>query len=574
MIIRMAVLLLSFGFYASGCLAQKSIPERLNQILETLDPEAGFKFYHDISEEDLKSFPDSILFDYHFLGGWLHHEIDWHKDHHKAIYHLLEAKRLCDTSLGTHSGTYMEVMHGLGDEYIELGNYEEALAIFQEGIVKSTYMRSSASQDFGNLIIGVQECYEHMGWYNEVPRHLMDAWSFWNKDAKPLETYTYYPLWCLHQFYRRYAMYDKAIQVSDEIIKFITEKEDSNYPLLAEELYIRGNTLADMGKLDEAIKTYRQGLSILKSNKLETDETYSAIACNMLKPLIFVGNDVEFEKILNEIKVYSSKINDVHPYFASLFGSAKFYFENGNVNKALAINERATQLSINDDDIVLLDDQRKAFLCAKQLIDDFNITLEKFNSLPEYSYDWFEAGIKLSNAYFLKKDVLSDIDILNKLYEGIRIAPSIGKDYQYSVLNSLFTLNYSNADYYAALKYAHEIKDFVNNHPDAREYDYLGAYSNIVCAKIKCNSIDDIDSDLDKIQKYTNLIFGENSTQYASYLNNRGRAYQLQGKLDDAKEFYLKAIALNTKIKGSPDSGTVQYLLETNEQIANAELDL
>ena len=54
-------------------------------------------------------------------------------------------------------------------------------------------MRVAASHDFGNLIMGVQECYERMGWYNEVPAHLMDAWSFWNKEEKPVVTYTYYP---------------------------------------------------------------------------------------------------------------------------------------------------------------------------------------------------------------------------------------------------------------------------------------------------------------------------------------------------------------------------------------------
>ena len=66
----------------------------------------------------------------------------------------------------------------------------------------------------------------------------MDAWSFWNKEEKPVVTYTYYPLWCLHQFYRRYEMYDNAIRVSDEIVKFITEKEGPNYPILAEEVIL------------------------------------------------------------------------------------------------------------------------------------------------------------------------------------------------------------------------------------------------------------------------------------------------------------------------------------------------
>lgn len=104
---RMAVFLLSFGFCASYGMAQSSLSERLNYVIETQDIENGIKLYNEISEADLKHLTDSILFDYHYLGGYINSEIP---NHEKAIVHLLEAKRLCDTSLGTHSGAYMEIM--------------------------------------------------------------------------------------------------------------------------------------------------------------------------------------------------------------------------------------------------------------------------------------------------------------------------------------------------------------------------------------------------------------------------------------------------------------------------------
>ena len=232
-IYRMAVILLSFGFCAFGGNAQSSIPERLNHVLETQDMEMGMKLYNEITEADLRQLPDSVLFDYHYLGGYLNSEIP---NHEKAIYHLTEAKHLCDTSLGTHSGVYMEIMRGLGDEYIDLGKYEDALAIFQEGITKSMYMRNVASHDFGNLIMGVQDCYELLGWFNEIPNHLSDAWSFWYKDEAPLVTYTYFRLWRLEQFYKRYGMYDNAISVSQLIEDFIKSNGGNTHPALAEAL--------------------------------------------------------------------------------------------------------------------------------------------------------------------------------------------------------------------------------------------------------------------------------------------------------------------------------------------------
>ena len=51
---RMAVFLLSFGFCASYGMAQSSLSERLNYVIETQDIENGIKLYNEISEADLK----------------------------------------------------------------------------------------------------------------------------------------------------------------------------------------------------------------------------------------------------------------------------------------------------------------------------------------------------------------------------------------------------------------------------------------------------------------------------------------------------------------------------------------
>ena len=224
-ITRVAVLLPSV-FYAFSGVAQTSLSERLNYVLESQDMEMGLKLHQEITTAEITQLADSSLFNYHYLGAYINSELmsDDEKNYEKALSHFLEAKRLCETSIGVHSGDYMEIMRGLGDTYIELGQCEEAVNIYQEGIVKSMYMREAASHDFGNLIIGLQECYELLGWFDEVPSHLKDAWIFWKKDFEPFETNNYYPLWCLMQFYRRYSMNDKALAVSNRIIEFISEQ--------------------------------------------------------------------------------------------------------------------------------------------------------------------------------------------------------------------------------------------------------------------------------------------------------------------------------------------------------------
>ena len=69
-------------------------------------------------------------------------------------------------------------------------------------------------------------------------------------------------------------------------------------------------------------------------------------------------------------------------------------------------------------------------------------------------------------------------------------------------------------------------------------------------------------------------LFGEQSENYSKHLHNQGRAYQLQGRLNEAKQIYLRAIALQIKNDRVPINRTVQYLLEVEKQITDEELDL
>lgn len=570
---RMAVFLLSFGFCASYGMAQSSLSERLNYVIETQDIENGIKLYNEISEADLKHLTDSILFDYHYLGGYINSEIP---NHEKAIVHLLEAKKLCDTSLGTHSGAYMEIMRGLGDEYIELGKYEDALAIYQEGIVKSTYMRVAASHDFGNLIMGVQECYERMGWYNEVPAHLMEAWSFWNKEEKPLVTYTYYPLWCLHQFYRRYELYDNAIRVSDEIVKFITEKEGYNYPILAEELYFRGNTLLDMGRIDEAIETYRKGLLVLENNKLEYDSEYSydLILGNLVIALIKAERWDDSDTTLNKIKRYGETSGNDDIYNSALTAVAFVLCNNGHYDRALKVNSELLKRSLSEERKQTANGQQEEIIYSQEVIRAIP-ELEKLLETTAYaSNEWFEAAFKLTSAYFRKKDSEKAMVLLDSMYQAIPANSEAKDEYLVAILGTLFNVCFDNSNYDLALKYALEKWFYISTIPNIPERYKFDSMNNVVVAKLKSNRLDGIYGDMDQTALLCRNVFGQESEAYAIQLHNRGRALQLEHKFDDAKRYYLDAIALRSKIKGAPMAKTVQYLIETNNQITDAELDL
>lgn len=572
MVQRLAVLMPSLCC-ALSVFSQTSIADRLNYVLEMQDMDMGIKLYNEITEADLAQLPDSTLFDYHYLGGYINSEIP---DHAKAIAHLLEAKRLCDSSLGTHSGVYMEIMRGLGDEYIELGKFEEALGVFQEGIVKSSYMRVAASHNFGNLILGVQECYERMGWYNEIPAHLMDAWSFWNKDERPLVTYTYYPLWCLHQFYRRYGMYDDAIKVSDEIIKFITDNVSSNYPILAEELYFRGNTLSDMGNSDEAIDAYRKGVSILESNKLEynNDYSYNSILGNLLVALIKSQRWDESDIVLDKIKKYSGYANDEGIYNSALIAVVYLLCNESQYDRALKFNSELLGRTLSDKERETAKVQQEEILYSIKVIN----AIPELESLLENksiaSNEWFDTAFKLTSGYFRKKDSNKYMVLLNSMYQALPQNNSAKEEYGISIVGTLFNVCLEQGDYDLALKYALEKNDYISTIPDVPERFRFDCINNIIVAKLKSTKLEGIYDDWEIAEVLCRNVFGEDSEAYAIQLHNKGRALQLEHKYDEAKQLYLAAIALHTKVKGEPMPNTVKYLMETNQEIIDAELDL
>ncbi len=561
-ITRVAVLLPSV-FCAFMAVAQTSLPDRLTHVLETQDMEMGIKLYNGITEVDLEQLPDSVLFDYHYLGGYINSELP---NHEKAIAHLLEAKRLCDTSLGVHNTSYQEIMHGLGDEYIELGQPEEALAIYQEGIVKTMYIRNSNTHGFGNLIMGVQDCYELLGQFNEIPIHLKDAWIYWPKDETPLVTHTYFPLWRLEQFYKRYGMYENALSINRQIENFIKSKGGESHPELAEVLYMKGNILMEMNRPDEGIKAFHKAIEILSDNVLDNSELFGLVAGNLVMALISSERFEESDNVLNRIKNYSIS-NNTPTYKNALFSAANRAADMRNFAKALAYNSILLDSNITDEERTVIENQRSSIRYNQEVLEGLT-TLERiFSSLQIGQDDWFETGHKLSSAYYLVKYYEKNQSVLTEMYQAINLNKSIGTDYYLWVLNNLYGLSLDTEEFQAALVFATEKWEYLSRLSDVPDIYRYNALNDLVVAKIRSNTLEGIDSDLEKIESFCRVQYGEMSSEYATYFHNRGRAYQLQNKLDEAKETLLQSITLQNKLKGKPLERTVKYYMEVEQQM-------
>lgn len=567
-LIRVAVLLPSV-FCAFSGVAQTSLSERLNYVLEAQDMNLGLKLYQEITDSEIKQLADSSLFNYHYLGAYINSEFlpDNEKNYEKALSHFLEAKRLCETSIGVHSGDYMEIMRGLGDMYIELGQCEEAVNIYQEGIIKSMFMREAAAHDFGNLIIGLQECYEQLGWLGEIPSHLQDAWIFWKKDFVPFETYNYYPLWSLMQFYRRYGYKDHALIVSEQIIKFISEHAGAKHPELAEALYMKGNILVEMNKTDEGIKAFQDGLFILQDNGMSNSELFGMLSGNLLMALISAERYEESVHLLKDIQQYSVNSQSPDAYKNALFSAANRAANMGNYAKAIEYNTTLLNLHLSKEERDVIENQKSTISYNQEVIESLPVLENTFSSLKIGQDDWFETGHKLSSAYYLVKDLDKNGIVLTAMYKAIDLNKSIGADYYLWVISNLYGLSSEEEKHQDALKYALEKIDYLATIKDVPDNYRYNALNDLIVAKMKSNTLNGIDSDLENIEKFYRNQYGEISSEYAFYLHNRERAYQLQNKLDAAKETFLQSIILLNKVEGKPFERTVKYYMEVEQQL-------
>lgn len=567
--IKWMAVILSSVFCAFLVNAQTSLTERLKHIYEFQDMDMGLRLYKEINEGDIRQLSDSSLFIYHYLGAYINSELlpDNEKNPEKALSHFLEAKRLCETSIGVHSGDYMEVMRGLGDTYIELGQCEEAANIYQEGIVKSMYMRDVVPHDFGNLIIGLQECYEQLGWFGEIPSHLQDAWIFWKKDFEPFETYNYYPLWALEQFYRRYGMYDQALQISDEIINFISEQAGAEHPEIAEELYFRGHILSDCGKGEDAIKTYKKALRIFEILELESNETYRAILGNLLITLASLDRNEECGNVLRKIKEYGNKLGDNDIYNNALYVLSKEFQSKGLYDNALILNTELLSKELSKNARELAEDQKRQLLYSKKVVNDIFENERLFKDSKIGSNGWFEIAFNLASAYFRKNESRKYLDILNMMYQEIPNNSTAKEKYYLAILGGLCNSYLDNEDSDQALKYATEKFEYESSIQDFPERYKFNTYNNIIVSKLKSKHLNDIDKDLEKIGVFYQKDYGEFSSEYATFLHNRGRAFQLQGKLEEAKSTLLKSITIQNKVEGKPLDRTVKYYIEVEQQL-------
>lgn len=554
------------GLCYINCQAKKSIAEQLDFAIyeDFAKSQSSAQLYNCITQDDIDNMPDSVLLKYHYLGGLLNGDI---QNFPKAIEHFSKAKRLCETKLGIHTIIYMEIMCGLGDEYSAMGENAKALEIFQEAIVKSMAIRDYARIPFCNLLIGLAECCETLGRFNEIPNHLMDAWFYWDKNEKPLATITYFPLWHLEQFYKRYSMYDEAIAVNDKILDFIISTGGDNHPELCNALYMRGCIFFDAEKRKEAIAAYERAISVANENGNSDFDILGHIYGNLIGSLAFEKEIQRCKEQLQTLQSYCIATNNSKYYANTVYHCALILEGLYCYDDALAFIELIPSDVLSTDERSQIKDMQNTYSQKIQLLSDFENLVKDQALLSVGTSDWYDVSYDIASAYMTNGNFQQCFKMLETIYQAYKSDPSNLDASPLYLMDGLLLVSERMENNVSFLKYALEKSDYLKTIKDAHQHYVIDNLNEIVVGQLRCQQLQGIDERLEQLEIFYRTQYGEVSNEYAVYLHNRGRAYQLQKKLDEAKEILLKSISTQNKVNGRPMERTVKYYFEVEQEL-------
>lgn len=243
-------------FCALNLFAQRDIPQRIYDVLISKDTKAAQKLIQQITENDIVQMADSTLFDYYYLVGWNAQE---NKQYDKTIDYLVKAKELCETKLGIDNCVfaYFDILQGLGETCETIGNDDEALLWYEEGVVKGFPYLDTTTEPLKSSLKNIRDnaanIYEKKG-YEDMAKYF--------KSDKPID-YIGSLDYAYDLFSQALDLYienngNEAIKLLDEA-KVIFQKYGADgkdmIPVLYREYLVCYASIGDTKQIDRLLKT-------------------------------------------------------------------------------------------------------------------------------------------------------------------------------------------------------------------------------------------------------------------------------------------------------------------------------
>ena len=312
------IVFLLLGWYGVLCYAQDKSSEKvhyaLNQLLHDGDYLAAEQTISTITEDEARTMPDSVKFDYHYTLAAI---ADFNGNKEDKIYHLRCCKSLCEYSQGIHSPVYVEIVWALGQELEAKGDTVSAFSIYQAALIQSIGLYSLKDSD--------------VEWqYNDMESKVK-AWYKNNSLRKRMITNS-------HSSRKRQDK-DNGNQVNDKEFYLYYQNKSS---LIAQMSH--ADSLAAQHDYHEAFQAYSELYNTIENNVIAkaTVGELAAINCinfgdfNTAEKILLDNIRLLSEKNNQQAKTYRRSLSLLSNVYSALYnytkakayaGEAKFWFE-------------------------------------------------------------------------------------------------------------------------------------------------------------------------------------------------------------------------------------------------------
>lgn len=521
-------------FCALNLFAQRNIPQRINDVLVSKNVKEFPKLIQQITEDDIAQMADSTLFYYYYLVGWNAYELN---EHEKTIDYLVKAKELCEIKLGIDNFvfTFFNILHALGNVCETVGNDDEALLWYEEGVVKGFPYLNTTTEPLKSSLDAIRDnaadIYEKKG-------HT-DMAEYFRSD-KPID-------------------YIGSLDYAHDLFSQASDLYD---------LYGEGN-YSDNG--NEAIKLLDEAKVIYQKYSNESKEWMPLLYRKYLLCYASMGDTKQIDRLIRT-KRQIMYIGDDKPQFVKDMRAimVSFIFKHHDIETA----EKYCQYALkwhdksNRDivaDVTKLGEQLQFY---KQLYSQMDSLQQIRSSRPTKDYEWGIASLQLSNILINIMREKEAYDICEDIYVMSSQLQDDPRALHWAVLMNLADYGIVQKEYSIAECYSTEQMAWLDSHNYAENAEERGwVYNKLGIVYMNSSRYDDSDKAFLKAEEILLPIYKKESSEYATIIHNRGRLAQLQGKLDEAKELLTEAQRIQIVVETKPMDRTIQYLNEVEQAI-------
>jgi eukaryotic-like serine/threonine-protein kinase len=219
-------------------------------------------------------------------------------------------------------------LSNIGNIYLSKGQYQDARAYFERGLQLSE--KSKVPADIATAVYDLADIATKMGQYDQALEGYMRSLELWrNAEDKRGVAIASYGMGTLFEYQGRYRA---ALDAKEEALKIFQEIEDRSF-WLAEILSGRGNTLALVGRFDEAKKDLEAALDL--AQKQQNNPLIAQILNFQGDRFYYEGDYTSARRLYDQALHRASRSSAPHVALVSKINLAKVAIRDGNARAAL-----------------------------------------------------------------------------------------------------------------------------------------------------------------------------------------------------------------------------------------------